>query len=155
MLLSRVPLLEGRIVFFATAEPTIVARVSRPGGSWTIIGVVTPSPWEADGYRSRSLQFEALATRARITTEPVVVLGSLGAAPWSHAPRAFGEASSLRAASRGVWASGNVGGPVPLMRVPGDQALISSELCVVDRRVMARSGTFARRPVSFQLARSH
>jgi endonuclease/exonuclease/phosphatase (EEP) superfamily protein YafD len=132
-LLSRLPPLEAGVVFLATSLPSMVATLGSDDGSWTVVGTHAQPPTGGEEAARRNLQLEALAARVRGTLEPTVVMGTLSTTPWAASFAELLGSTGLQDGGQGDWPSGGWGGPLGVLRVPVDHALVSEELCVVER----------------------
>ena len=151
-LLSRTPFLEGAVVFLATSVPSVVARLSREDGDWTVIGTHAAPPANQEAARRRDLQLEALAARVRAAREPTVVVGDLATTPWAASFRALLASAGLHDGGEGSWPQGTWGGRAAPLGLLVDHALVSDGLCVVERRLGPHLGA-SHRPLTAEVGR--
>jgi len=135
-LLSRTPLLEGRVVEFGgTGLPNVVARVRHEGTEVTIVGSHPLPPGGGRRARARDAQLAAIGGFVAAAPGPCIVAGDLNATPWSHAFRRLLADGGLRdtAAGRGVQATWMARLWAP--RIPIDHVLVTRGTAVVRRAV--------------------
>ena len=141
-LFSRIPLEDVRIEYDPHAEvPAIVARLDTAGRAMTLIGEHTVPPVSRRAARLRDQQMNALADLVRRQEGPVVVIGDLNMTSWSPAFRDFVRDSGLRDSRKGfgvqpTWPTGN-----PLLRIPIDHCLVSTDVAVLHREVGPHVGS--------------
>jgi len=139
-LFSRVPF-TGGVVYLATPLPSIVVRVERPDGAWTVVATHPTPPVSRESAHRRDLQLDGLAARVRAAREPTLVMGDLNTTPWAASFRKLLESAELRDSGEGGWPEGTWGGPVSALGIPIDHVLLSRDLCVVERRLGADIGS--------------
>lgn len=155
---SRLPLREVQAVrLVPEGVLSIIAEMDFDGRALTVLAThpIPPRLWSA---KERNLQLAALAERARIRTNPLVILGDLNTTPWNRhfrslvrdgglldSAKGFGlqptwPASWSVKARRKLGAEAKAAGPVwsfgnSLFRIPIDHCLHSDELVTVGRAV--------------------
>jgi endonuclease/exonuclease/phosphatase (EEP) superfamily protein YafD len=140
-LYSRLPLAEGRIVYWGQAGlPSIRARLL---GSHLAVNEFSPMlllthplpPSNPEQFRLRNEQLEALATTASEPDHPVILLGDLNVTPWSPYFRQLLRRTQLRDSARGHGLRGTWPAQFPPLRIPIDHCLVSRGVEVIDRQV--------------------
>lgn len=141
-LLSRLPFQKAEVVTLSAAGlPSIIAELGDGKQRFTLIGTHPLPPVSAAAAADRNAQFAALAMRARQTHTPLVLAGDLNTSPWSPWFARLLRDSGLRdsADGRGLHSSWPAGWP--LLWIPIDHVLVSTDIRIQDRRTGADFGS--------------
>ncbi len=131
---SRIPLEAIRYRNIAGA-PMIDARVQRPGGPLTIMGVHPFSPLSDFHFKDRNHQLAAIARAAAQPAGAVMLVGDLNTTSWSPYFQDLLAVSGLADSRRGFGVQPTWPGlPFPF-RIPIDHCLVSPEVAVYGRHV--------------------
>jgi len=134
-LFSKLPLVESEIVYIGDAEvPSIIAKVDSGSGTLSVIATHPLPPGGASYSRWRNNQLAAIPDHIA-SHSPVILLGDLNVTPWNHHFIRLLKRSGLRDSSRGrgfqpTWPNSN-----PLLLIPIDHCLHSSEIVVVRKEI--------------------
>jgi endonuclease/exonuclease/phosphatase family metal-dependent hydrolase len=141
LMLSRWPIERADPIDFGDwAEPGIAATLSVRGRPFHVIGVHPCWPIGAGISAERNREFAKIASIARATQAPLVVLGDFNVTPFSPHFATLLEDSGLRSAAGSRWV------PtwptfLPLAGIQIDHALISPDLAVLDFKRGPRIGS--------------
>lgn len=115
--------------------PTIVARLRIDGRPLAVFGThpLPPIGGEYAGLRNR--QLAALAELVSRETAPTIVAGDLNVTSWSPAFADFIRSSGLRDSRLGRGLQPSWPTSSPLIRIPIDHVLVSSDLSILDRHI--------------------
>lgn len=136
-LFSKFPLVESEVAYIGSAEvPSILATISTGQTNLRVIATHPPPPSGADYSRRRNEQLNQLPDYAQ-SSLPLILLGDLNMTPWSYHFRRLLARTGLQDSARGygvqpTWPNHN-----PILRIPIDHCLHSSDITVVDRRIGA------------------
>ena len=133
-LFSRHPFLKADTVYLGSPGlPSITAEFMTSGRHFTLLGTHPLPPVSAECVQDRNDQFAQLATFARQTHPPLLLLGDLNTSPWSPYFEQMLTISGLRdsARGRGIFPSWPAGWP--LLWVPIDHALFSEGILIQRR----------------------
>lgn len=134
-LYSRLPLTETKVVTLSGAGvPSILATVETGSGPLRVVATHPVPPGGAAYSRWRNEQLQRLPELIDPAL-PMVLLGDLNVTPWSHHFQRLLKQTGLRDSARGrgfqpTWPSDN-----PLLRIPIDHCLHSSDLVVIEREI--------------------
>ena len=134
-LFSKLPLAESEVVYIGGAEvPSIVATVSFPETNLRVIATHPLPPGGRNYSRWRNDQLERLPDYV-LSHLPTLLLGDLNVTPWNFHFRRLLARTGLRDSVKGfgvqpTWPNYN-----PLLRIPIDHCLHSTDIIIVDRRV--------------------
>ena len=139
-LLSRHPLEAVRTPSLESS-PAVDARVLTPRGGFRLIGVHLRPPTARNSAAERGRQLTALAALLREVEEPVVVAGDFNLTPYSPYFRNFLRETELRDA-RGGFGPG-ISWPtfLPILGIPIDHCMVSSEFKVGGYRRLPAFGS--------------
>lgn len=141
-LLSRNPFAKAEIQYIGDADvPSVVARFEIDGLSFTVIGTHPLPPVGRVLSEHRNRQLAELAQVVAWQEGPVMVLGDLNTTSWSPFFSDLVRATGLRDSRDGfgiqpTWPAG-----FPLLWVPIDHCLVSSEVVVHDRQTGPNVGS--------------
>ncbi len=134
-LFSKLPLAEANVVYIGDAKvPSIIASVSTTHTNLRVIATHTLPPSGRNYSRWRNDQLEKLPDYVQ-SPLPVLLLGDLNVTPWNYHFRCLLARTSLLDSAKGygvqpTWPNYN-----PLLLIPIDHCLHSTDITIVDRRV--------------------
>jgi endonuclease/exonuclease/phosphatase (EEP) superfamily protein YafD len=134
-LFSRLPLAESEVTYIgSTKVPSILATVSTGKTNLRVIATHPLPPANRDYSDRRNEQLDLLPDYVR-SSLPVLLLGDLNVTPWNYHFRRLLNRTRLMDSSHGygvqpTWPNFN-----PLLRIPIDHCLHSSDIAIVDREV--------------------
>jgi endonuclease/exonuclease/phosphatase (EEP) superfamily protein YafD len=129
-LYARAPL-TGTVEELGLGMPSIVAAT---GGINVIVTHPLP-PMNSHALALQRDQFAAVAARAAVLADPVIVLGDFNATPWSRAFRRLLAGSGLCDTRDGFGLQASYPAWSAVMRIPIDHVLVSCSVGVVDRTI--------------------
>lgn len=150
-ILSKLPMKNAEIRYFGKKKrPRICAQLITSHGPLDMILVHTVTPFYLPPMRDGELQ--VVAEEARVSKNPVVVLGDINCSPWSPVFSRFLMASGLNDSEQGFgiqpsWAPHAI--PFPI--IPIDHIFVSENIEVVTREIGQDFGS-DHRPVTVQLS---
>jgi hypothetical protein len=119
-----------------TSNPLVRAETSIGDNIVVIYAMLLPSPGSDGEARQRNLLLEDVAARISAETEPVVVIGGLGASQWSHAFRVLSGKADLTDSSPGNGFQGSSPGGMWIgLRTPTHHLLHSDSLTTTERHL--------------------
>jgi endonuclease/exonuclease/phosphatase (EEP) superfamily protein YafD len=133
---SRVPLERAEIVDLGPAGvPSVVGYIKVGAQQVTLVGAHPLAPAGQRNWRQRNEQLARLTEFLTPLERPLVLVGDLNATSWSPFFTDLMKRTGLRDTrlGRGLQSSWPV--PLPLLRVPIDHCLVSSDLAVLSRRL--------------------
>ncbi len=119
-------------MFELSGYAAIDVRVADESGAWHFIAAHPVPPIGADMARLRNTQLEQLAEHIATLTAPHIVVGDLNLTPFAPQFRDFVDATRLSDALRGRGPTYTWPSFFPLLGIPIDHVLVSSEFEVVD-----------------------
>ena len=140
-LFSKFPLAESEIVYIGDAEvPTIIAKVDTRRATLGVIATHPLPPGGADYSRWRDNQLDSMPDYVP-SSLPLLLLGDLNVTPWNHHFKKLLKRTGLKDSSQGrgiqpTWPSYN-----PLLLIPIDHCLHSSEIAVVNKEIGPNVGS--------------
>ena len=138
---SRIPVLKSEIMTLGAAfVPTVVASLEKGGRHFRLIGVHPVPPSGEENSRFRNDDLLAYAGLAAESTDPVLLVGDLNAAPWSRGMRILTQNGHLRlgnasSAAAPTWMVDT------LLRIPIDHALAKRPLVIMNRSIGPEVGS--------------
>lgn len=144
LVLSRGPIERTEVARSGAAVlPSLVIRARLNGRLMTVIGLHPRSPLSPARTKRRNWQLAELARVVQRQEGPVMVMGDLNTTSWSGVFQRFLRATRLRDSRHGfglqpTWPAQL---PLPLLRIPIDHCLVSSEVLVHRRQVGRRIGS--------------
>jgi endonuclease/exonuclease/phosphatase (EEP) superfamily protein YafD len=133
--LSRLPLVESRVVPLAGGPPVIAARVERDKAVFLLLAAHPPPPMSEPQAATRDAQLAAIGEVAAAAPWPVVVAGDLNTTPWSHAFRGLVDRGRLRDSALGRGVQGTWNARLWAPRIPIDHVLVAERIGVAARGV--------------------
>ncbi len=134
-LYSKYPLTHSEVVYIGDAQvPSIVATIETPQGPLSVVGTHPLPPGSADYSRLRNQQLEALVDYTQ-PDHPLIIVGDLNATPWNYYFKRLLKRGKLLDSSRGFGPQSTWPTHMPILRIPLDHCLHSSDICVVNRYV--------------------
>jgi endonuclease/exonuclease/phosphatase (EEP) superfamily protein YafD len=136
-LFSKFPLAESEVAYIGSAEvPSILATISTGQTNLRVIATHPLPPSGPDYSRRRNEQLDQLPDYAQ-SSLPLILLGDLNVTPWNYHFRRLLARTGLQDSAQGygvqpTWPNYN-----PILRIPIDHCLHSSDISVVDRRIGA------------------
>ena len=128
---SRYPLVDIREIESGTyGVPSIAAHVEVNGETIAVLATHPLPPASLDGFRQRNAQLSDLATIARESKFPFVLVGDLNVTMWSPYYRKLIHDSGLRNARKGFGIIPTWPSDLPIMYIPLDHCLVSPVLQV-------------------------
>ena len=135
---SKKPLEKIQTIYFGqqTQSPTLVFSIEQKGKNLKIIGVHTHTPVKESMKQDRDEELAGIANYVSVSNIPVVVLGDFNSTAWSDGYDVLQKQGNLTDSQlhQGVQASWPAYLP-SFLRIPIDQALVSSNVRVLDRKV--------------------
>ncbi len=129
--LSRLPLESAAVVRIGRVGlPSVVVRMRLDGKTVTVVAAHPLSPLKHRSLSRRNRQLEAIAHFIGQQSGPLVLVGDLNATPWSPMFRDLLRLSKLRDSRVGFGLQASWPVWVPLIRIPIDHCLVSSDLMV-------------------------
>ena len=136
-LFSKLPLIDPVVASFGPDRdvPSVQAKIEWQGATLTFLGTHPVPPISAQYAWMRDEQLRAVALHARSLDGAVLLMGDLNTTPWSYHFRHLLDISGLNDCNRGyglqtTWHARN-----PVIRIPLDHCLHSSEITILDKRV--------------------
>ena len=122
---------------------SIVARVKKGGKTVTLLTTHPPPPIREALFQSRNQLLAAIALYARSQTSPVILVGDFNVSLWSPYYKRLEADSGLRNSRTGfgVLPSWSPRSWVPLLAIPIDHCLVSSELVVLKTQTERNVGS--------------
>jgi len=136
-LFSKTPLVESEIVYIGAAGvPSIIATVSIAETNLRVVATHPLPPGNLYCSRQRNEQLDQLADYTQ-SSLPLILLGDLNVTPWNYNFRRLLKRAKLSDSAKGrgvqpTWPNFN-----PLLLIPIDHCLHSSEIVIVDRKIGA------------------
>ncbi|MFO1372865.1 MAG: endonuclease/exonuclease/phosphatase family protein [Candidatus Competibacteraceae bacterium] len=130
-LFSRHPFLQANTLYLGSPDfPSIAAEFVSGGRHCSVLGTHPPPPVSAQSTQERNAQLRQLASFARQSTQPLLLLGDLNTSPWSPYFDPLLADSGLHDSrlGRGILPSWPAGWP--LLWIPIDHALFSNGIQV-------------------------
>lgn len=135
-ILSRWPLHDVEVVDFGSpGMPSLVATVAAADGDVTVIATHPRPPLTPALDAALRLHLRAVGRRAADRRGPCLVMGDLNATPWSAAFGGLVAESGLRDSALGRGIQPTWHARLPVLRIPIDHVLVSSDVDVLERRV--------------------
>jgi endonuclease/exonuclease/phosphatase (EEP) superfamily protein YafD len=140
-LFSKLPLPTADIVYIGDAMvPSILATVKTEQTSFCVIATHPPPPDGAEYSRWRNGQLEQIANYISSST-PVLLLGDLNLTPWNYYFKQLLKQANLKDSSQGrgvqpTWPTDN-----PLLLIPIDHCLHSSDIHMVRKIIGPKVGS--------------
>jgi len=134
-LFSKLPLSEDSISYIGNADvPSVVARINTREGILAIIATHPLPPGGASYTRWRNEQLEKIPDFLPASL-PVLLVGDLNVTPWNYYFRRLVKRTGLQDSSQGrgvqpTWPNDN-----PLLLIPIDHCLHSSNILVLDKKI--------------------
>ena len=151
-LYSQYPWYEARTIPLGDpADYCLRVRTRNADRKWTLFVVHTASPTSAQRVVSRNYQLHCLADLVQRETNPVVVVGDLNTTSWAPAFSDLLSRARLLDSRQGWGVQPSWPSAYPLLRIPIDHCLVSSEITVVNRKLGADIGS-DHLPVFVELA---
>jgi endonuclease/exonuclease/phosphatase (EEP) superfamily protein YafD len=134
-LYSKHPLTHSAVVDIGASQvPSIIATIDTPQGPLCIIGTHPLPPGSADYSRLRNQQLEALVDYTQ-SEHPLILVGDLNTTPWNYYFKRLLKRSGLRDSSRGFGLQPTWPNHMPILSIPLDHCLHSSDILVVNRHI--------------------
>lgn len=141
-LFSRIQLDYCDIRFFGDAGvPSVVAKTTLSGGSFTFIGTHPPPPKGSVNSRLRNQQLVEMAQFIRSLPGAAIMCGDLNISPWSVYFHSFLSESGLLDSSKGFGVQPTWPVEWPIMRVPIDHCFVSESIQVINRKTGPKVGS--------------
>lgn len=135
-LFSRHPLDTARIVPFGPINaPSIFAEMQLADRKLTLVATHPMPPGDAWLAAERNRQLDWIARRITELSGPVLLLGDLNMSPWSPAYRRFLNDSGLKDSARGRSIRPTWPASIPLLWIPLDHALHTSDFAIHERTI--------------------
>ena len=112
------------------STPSLVTSVNLGSRDLTFISTQTRGPLTPGRTVDRRIQLEQLAQYIAAQTEPVVLFGDLNSTAWSPIFRSFLHTSGLKDGREGFGLQASWPAFMPLLAIPIDHALVSSDVTV-------------------------
>lgn len=142
LVLSRLPVEEAQVLHMGNVgTPSVIVRLRYAERQLTLIATHALAPAAPRRTRLRNRQLEEIAKYVSGLKEPVMVLGDLNTTSWSPAFRAFIRTSALRDSRKGFGLQPSWPVAVPLLRIPIDHCLVSSDIVVHKRWLGPKIGS--------------
>lgn len=141
-LFSRVPIEDLEVRRLGEYGPsTIVARLTFPSGTLTLVGAHTSSPKTPQNFMVRNEELLELGKMASERAGAVMLMGDMNCTSWSPYFQDMLAISGLRDSRRGFGVEGSWPAlPLP-MRIPIDHCLATPDVSIKDRRIGADVGS--------------
>lgn len=131
---SKVPLLQPEIIPYGDDElPTLRAGLEYPEGRLTLVATHPLPPVSGEHARLRDRQLEFLATLARQSKAPLLLIGDLNTTPWSHSFRRLLRDSGLVDSARGRGVQPSWPTFLPPLGIPLDHCLHTPDVQLLHR----------------------
>ena len=141
-LYSKRPLAKCDTVYIGAAMvPSICAQLELDGRQVTVLGTHTIPPARREGSLMRNEQLARIPEFLQEYQGPVIVLGDLNTAPWSHYFRKLLRDAGLKDGSRGHGIAATWPTDISPLRIPIDHFLHSPDLTVTSRRTGQHIGS--------------
>lgn len=141
-LFSRIPLQSSNIVFLGDAElPSAKVTFEWQGKPVTLLGIHPLPPGGAANSRARNVQLNAAAAELSRCNGPALLLGDLNTTPWSYSFQDLLRQGRLKDSSLGHGVQPTWPTFLPLMYIPLDHCLISSDWQIITHRLGPRVGS--------------
>ncbi|MDE0300873.1 MAG: endonuclease/exonuclease/phosphatase family protein [Candidatus Poribacteria bacterium] len=131
---SRIPIHMSEVFYFGELHPSILAILEIGGERVTILALHPPPPVSEQAAEDRNELLEATASYFREIQTPKLIVGDLNTTMWSRNFTRFVHESGLKNARRGFGILPTWPTYFPLMYIPIDHCLVSSDITVVDMR---------------------
>ena len=134
-LFSKLPLVEADIVYIGDAGvPSVIAKIETRDGPLAVVATHPLPPGGASYSRWRNDQLERLPEYIP-SSLAVILIGDLNVTPWNHYFRRLLERTGLKNSSQGrgvqpTWPNYN-----PLLLIPIDHCLHSSDILVLSKEI--------------------
>ena len=141
-LFSRLPLTNSGVLEFGEAEvPSIRATMSVGKQLCVLLGTHPLPPGSSEYARLRNEQFGKICTWVHDQNLPVVVLGDLNCTPWSPYFADLLRNGGLKNVSPKAGLYGSWPAWLPLFRIPLDHCLVSTNICIISKRMGPQVGS--------------
>lgn len=139
-LFSKFPLVDSGIIDIGGGVPSIVATIVAEQGEVRIIATHPLPPVNGEYSRGRNEQFERLPNHTR-SSLPLILLGDLNVTPWSYHFRRMLKRTGLIDSSQGRGVQATWPRTLPVLLIPLDHFLHSSDVFVVEKSIGANVGS--------------
>lgn len=138
---SKLPIVSREVASLGAGQsPSVWAELDWNGRRIGFLGTHPWPPMTAEMWRSRNEQLASVAARAKASLVPMIVAGDFNATPWCAAFQALTDAGLIDTAlGFGVQPTWNA--KIPLMRIPIDHVLATSDFAAVRRTVGPNCGS--------------
>ena len=133
--LSRLPLRAREMTLGNSGVPSIVADLKIAGRDISLIATHPLPPGSQETFEQRNAQLASLASLARHSAAPIILVGDLNVTMWSPFYAALIRDSGLVNARKGFGVLPTWPAQLPLWRIPLDHCLTSADIKVADIRV--------------------
>ena len=138
-LYARMPLAETQILRREpNGVPTIQTEIMLEGRSLCLIATHPVPPVGSRYTQSRNRQLAWLSRLVKQMRRPTVVVGDLNTTPWNHAFKSLAQTARLNRPA-GVFPTWPAN--FPLLAIPLDHCLVTSEICVARKRIGPNLGS--------------
>lgn len=135
---SKFPLADIQTIYFGqqTQSPTLIFTIEQNGKELKMVGVHTHTPVKESMKEDRDAELAGIANYVSVSNTPVVVVGDFNSTAWSEGFAVLTKNGGLidTQLHQGVQASWPAYYPA-FLRIPIDQALVSSDVLVLDRKI--------------------
>jgi endonuclease/exonuclease/phosphatase (EEP) superfamily protein YafD len=141
---SKIPIASSEVHLLtktSTDSPAIVVHVQIGDQKLRIAGMHTLSPTDHQRLEIRNNQLAEMSTLLSRSTEPTIVMGDFNCTPWSPYLRDFVRKTDYRDSRQGFGYQGSWPAELWPMRIPIDQAFVSKEIHVHQRRLGESAGS--------------
>ena len=136
-LFSKLPLIDPVVTSFGPDAdvPSVQAKIAWQGKTLTFLGTHPVPPISPQYAQLRNEQLHAVALHSSTLEGSILLMGDLNTTPWSYHFRRLLAVSGLTDCNRGYGLQTTWHAQRPMLRIPIDHCLHSSDITILDKRV--------------------